>query len=70
MATTSLRAILLRDNARPLRFMLWAIAMSATGMVVGWYWPHKAVYVPCAFIAIMVPSVLLPLRPNPAQRVH
>lgn len=70
MATISLRAVLLRDHARLLRMALWIIAMAVTEGIVGWYWPHKAVFVPCTFLAIMVPAVLLPMqaRPKPDAR--
>jgi hypothetical protein len=38
--------------------------MCLTIAIVGMYAPHRVVLVPCIFMAIMVPAVLLPLKPK------
>jgi hypothetical protein len=48
---------------RYIRMVLWALAMATTASIVGMYSPRKAVFVPCFFLCIMVPAVLLPLKP-------
>jgi hypothetical protein len=50
---------------RILRLVIWTILMGVTSAIVGWYQPHKAVYVPCVFIVLMVPMVLLPMENKP-----
>jgi len=52
---------------RLLRFVIWAILMCVTASIVGWYNPRKAVLVPCVFIALMVPMVLLPMENKPSK---
>lgn len=52
---------------RVLRFIIWAILMCVTSSIVGWYHPHKVVFVPCVFLAIMVPMVLLPMENKPRK---
>ena len=49
---------------RGLRFMLWAVLMAATGWVTLNFAPHRVVLVPCVFMVLFVPMVLLPLRGN------
>jgi hypothetical protein len=48
---------------RYIRMVLWALAMCITAIIVGNYSPRRAVFVPCFFLCIMVPAVLLPLKP-------
>ena len=46
---------------RFLRMMVWLLGMLATTHVTSIYWPQRAMFVPCFFICILVPAVLLPL---------
>ncbi len=50
------------QKLRLLRFAIWAVLMAVTASIVGWYYPRKALYVPCIFIALMVPMVLVPMK--------
>jgi hypothetical protein len=61
-ATSKQQARFLRT--RFLRFALWATAMCVTCIIVGMHAPHRVALVPCVFLAIMVPAVLLPLKPK------
>ena len=54
---------------RLIRFVVWTLAMGITSMIVGTYWPHRAVFVPCFFLCIMVPAVLIPLKPTPDPKL-
>jgi len=56
-----------QTRMRALRMILWMLAMCATSCIVAWYWPHKVIMVPPMFLAIMVPTVLLPLHPKSKQ---
>jgi hypothetical protein len=51
-------------RTRFLRFAIWALAMFITCIIVGIYAPHRIVLVPCIFLAIMVPAVLIPMQPR------
>ena len=53
---------------RVIRMIVWVLAMSITTMVVGIYSPRRAVFVPCLFLCIMVPAVLIPLKPTPESK--
>jgi hypothetical protein len=46
---------------RIIRLILWALAMCVSGLIVANYSPRRAMFVPCFFLIIMVPAVLLPL---------
>jgi sugar phosphate permease len=50
---------------RLLRFCIWAVLMTVTASIVGWYYPRKAFYVPCIFMALIAPMVLLPMKNKP-----
>jgi hypothetical protein len=52
---------------RILRLVLWTVLMCVTSAIVGWYHPHKVVYVPCVFLALMVPAVLMPMENTPIK---
>jgi len=46
------------------RFCVWALLMLVAVLVTVHFAPRKALFVPCVFIALMVPMVLLPLEPK------
>jgi hypothetical protein len=49
---------------RFIRFIAWALAMFGASLLMNIYSPRHMVFVPCFFMAMMVPAVLLPLRPR------
>lgn len=50
---------------RLLRLLIWTILMCVAATVVGWYHPRQAFFVPCIFLVVMVPMVLLPMKNKP-----
>jgi hypothetical protein len=50
------------QKLRLLRFSIWAVLMCVTGCIVGWYYPRKAFFVPCIFLALIAPMVLAPMK--------
>jgi hypothetical protein len=49
---------------RLIRFIAWALAMFGASLLMNIYAPQRMVFVPCFFMAIMMPAVLLPLKPK------
>jgi len=47
-------------RATSLRFAVWLILSATATAITGWFAPHKAVFVPGMFMAIMYPMVLMP----------
>ncbi len=47
---------------RLLRAIVWMLAMFLAYVLTDFYAPKKAVLVPCVFMALFVPAVLLPMR--------
>jgi hypothetical protein len=52
---------------RILRAVIWTILMCVTSAIVGWYNPGKVVFVPCVFMALIVPMILLPMKNRPGK---
>jgi hypothetical protein len=53
---------------RLLRFIAWALAMVATSLVMNNFAPQRVIFVPCFFMVMMVPAVLLPLESKRKDR--
>ena len=61
-------------KVRILRLLLWAMPMCMAGLITAGFEPQNVVFVPCVFLALFVPMVLLALRhtpqmekPNPSE---
>ncbi len=50
-----------------LRFSIWAMLNAVATATIGWFAPHRAIFVPGLFMVILYPIVLMPL---PGKRLN
>ena len=54
-------------KVRIVRFINWGVLMCAACLITTGFAPNKVVFVPCVFMVLFVPMVLVPIR-NKRQR--
>ena len=55
-------------KVRALRFAVWALAMLSACLIALIVAPQRTLFVPCLFLPLMVPMVLMPFKRSPASR--
>ena len=50
------------SKLRFFRFAAWALLMFIAFLLTVDFAPHRAIFVPCLFLPLMVPMVLFPIR--------
>jgi hypothetical protein len=53
-------------ETRFLRFAVWALLTFSAFLIIEIVAPHRAIFVPCLFVPLMVPMVLMPFRKSQA----
>ena len=54
------------STVRFLRFSVWVLLMLTVCLITLDFAPHRVVLVPCHFLPLFVPMVLLPMRRKPS----
>ena len=54
------------SDTRFLRFAVWALLTLSAFLVVEIVDPYRALFVPCVFLPLMIPMVLMPFRRSQA----
>jgi hypothetical protein len=55
-------------EVRVVRFCLWTLLMLAACQITAHFAPRRVRFVPCVFLPLMIPMVLMPLRKTPKQQ--